>query len=76
MAKGTIKTEYTVWCGICGNWDRLSGGSKAQMVRAWKENGWRLTRLRGWLCASCAKSLDDGTPAQVDEGNGSGAICE
>ena len=52
MSRGYISNEYTVWCGVCQNWER-EAISKRLAIKRWHAAGWRKTRKTGWTCPSC-----------------------
>jgi hypothetical protein len=55
-AKGSISTEFTFWCGACEHWHQYAAASKREASGWARRHGWRLTRARGWLCPSHARS--------------------
>ena len=53
MSRGCISNEYTVWCGVCQNWEREATSSKRLAIKRWHVAGWRKTSKAGWACPSC-----------------------
>jgi hypothetical protein len=53
--KGYIAVEHTVWCGDCGNWERVSIGRKREASAVFRRLGWKRTLDRGWVCPQCLK---------------------
>lgn len=50
--EGYISKQYTVWCGVCGNWDQISVNLKKRAIKKWKHAGWKKTK-NGWVCPKC-----------------------
>jgi hypothetical protein len=51
--RGSISTEYTVWCGLCAEWEQFAClRSKAQAAAEARREGWRHTKENGWICAA------------------------
>jgi hypothetical protein len=51
--KGRISTQYTVWCGTCGEWDYLDVKAGVSKVKAAKAIGYKLVIEKGWVCPKC-----------------------
>lgn len=51
--KGIVTCEFAVWCGVCCDWDQLSGPI-GQAIDVWRSSGWELTDDVGWVCPRCA----------------------
>lgn len=56
---GYISRQHTVFCGVCGNWDREESELKSKCIKVWKKLGWKLTKDRGWLCPNCYSKLKE-----------------
>ena len=54
MTKGTMTTEFTVWCGCCDIWEQVSAESKTETANTVKKQGWRRTKTHGWMCPKCS----------------------
>lgn len=52
--KGYIAVEHTVWCGDCGNWERVTA-RKREAIATFRRLGWKRPRDRGWVCPECLK---------------------
>lgn len=49
---GFISQQHTIWCGICPEWDQLSGAKK-DCLRAWLMAGWERNKTAGYICPKC-----------------------
>lgn len=58
IAKGVIWAEWKARCGLCRMILVLSGGP-AQSAR---DNGWKNTKDRGWVCGQCLATLGGKQP--------------
>jgi len=55
---GVIRIAYEVFCGQCGDWDRLDCDGKVTMpkIKADAVNrGWKYNKAEGWICPGCLK---------------------
>ena len=50
-----ITKEYTVFCSICANWDRISGMKLPSCIKLWKKDGWKIIKGR-FVCSYCQNS--------------------
>jgi hypothetical protein len=54
--KGNITRQFTVWCGICGDWEMESASGLDQFIASIEKN-WRLSREHGWVHKKCCKMM-------------------
>lgn len=52
IIKGAITTQFTIWCGNCGEWDQISDSLKGAK-QDFALLGWKNTHKHGWLCLEC-----------------------
>lgn len=67
--KGYISRQYTVWCGVCGQWDqRDNARDKAHMAKLARRSGWSFSKEHGWRCPNCvqAKRTELEKPERVE----------
>jgi hypothetical protein len=56
MDYGRITITHTVWCGYC---DRFDYVEQYRDPRKWaREQGWKFTHDKGWICPDCAAKLE------------------
>jgi len=53
--KGYIDKQYTVWCGSCCAWGRVSNPRKNEAIKIFCDRGWRNMKNSGWTCPGCVK---------------------
>lgn len=51
--KGKLTVEYWCSCGLCGSQKSL--GASRHGAAAAVQQGWKRTRLSGWVCPGCIK---------------------
>lgn len=55
--KGSITTEYVVWCDKCANWERsTTSKTKAGAAKHFAKWGWKRSRVCGWICPACQEA--------------------
>lgn len=57
---GKITRQFTVWCGVCGNWEMESANNIdlfIEMITNGPRAKWRLTRDQGWCHKSCCRMM-------------------
>lgn len=56
LPKGYMSTEFTVWCGVCVEWETIPQGTRTRAGKEAKRVGWTYTRKHGWCCPKCSKT--------------------
>lgn len=58
MSKGSITTEYTVWCVKCDEWYQISADKKKTAIQLFKTAyGWKINKGK-WCCQNCGGKED------------------
>lgn len=66
---GFISTEHTVWCGNCMKWEQVSTSRQQFAEKQFRQNGWRKTKKRGWVCKECYQKMRKGAGNEQNQGN-------
>jgi uncharacterized protein YlaI len=53
VLEGYISKQYTVWCGICGEWEYVDGNNLTQAGKNARKKEWKYTPVHGWVCQQC-----------------------
>lgn len=57
--KGIVTRQFTVWCGVCEEWEMQSANHIDQFLDSIssKNGNWRLTRDFGWTHKKCMRMM-------------------
>jgi hypothetical protein len=54
-ARGRMSVQYTVWCGVCEDWEYTF--DEPTPTKFAVKIGWRYTKARGWVCPKCISTF-------------------